>query len=130
MIPGPKSPKRPATFYHPFENECALLAVGVQTFDCVEQEYFQLHAYNIFPLGDIVAIEKVLNIKGHNGKSPCRSCEIKAINNPNSPNKTYYVPLKHPGKIRAWKPKELPLRTHMSWADVTAKISQANLKKD
>jgi Transposase family tnp2 len=130
VIPGPKAPKRPATFYYPFEKECALLALGVKTFDCVEQEYFRLHAYNIFPLGDIVAIEKVLNIKGHNGKSPCRSCEIKAINNPDSADKTYYVPLNHPGKIRAWKPAELPLRTHASWADVTAKISQANLKKD
>jgi hypothetical protein len=130
VIPGPKPPKRPATFYHPFENECTLLAEGVKTFDCVEQEYFQLRAYNIFPLGDIVAIEKVLNIKGHNGKSPCRSCEIKAINNPDSPDKTYYVPLHHPGKIRAWEPKELPLRTHASWAHVTTKISQANLKKD
>jgi len=130
VIPGPKPPKRPATFYHPFEDECARLAVGVKTFDCVEQEYFQLHAYNIFPLGDIVAIEKVLNIKGHNGKSPCCSCEIKATNNPDSPDKTYYVPLNHPGKIRAWKPTQLPLRTHASWADVTEKISLANLKKD
>jgi hypothetical protein len=128
VIPG--NPKRPATFYHPFENECALLALGVKTFDCVERRYFQLHAYNIFPLGDIIAIEKVLNIKGHNGKSPCRSCEIKAINNPDSPDKTYYVPLTHPGKIRAWKPTELPLRTHGSWADVTAKISEAHLEKD
>ena len=130
VIPGPRPPKRPATFYHPLEEESVLLAKGVKTFDCVEQKFFDLHAYNIFPLGDIVALEKVLNIKGHNGKCPCRSCEIKAIYNPNSPNKTYYVPLTHPGKIRVWKATELPLRTHASWADVTAKISEARLEKD
>jgi hypothetical protein len=130
VIPSPKAPKRLITFLHPFENECALLAKGVKTFDCVERNYFQLHAYNIFPLGDIIAIEKLLNIKGHNGKSPCRSCEIKAINNPNSPDKTYYVPLTHPQRLRVWKPTELPLRTHASWAKVTEEISQTKLKKD
>ena len=84
----------------------------------------------MFPLGDIIAIEKLLNIKGHNGKCSCHSCEIKAINNPESPDKTYYVPLNHPKKVRAWKATKLPLRTHTSWADVTTKISQAHLKKD
>jgi len=109
VIPGPKGPKQLTTFLHPFENECALLAKGIKTFDCIEQDYFQLHAYNMVPLGDIIAIEKLLNIKGHNGKYPCCSCEIKAINNPESPDKTYYVPLNHPKKVRAWKVTELPL---------------------
>jgi hypothetical protein len=130
VIPGPKAPKRLVTFLHPFENECVLLAKGVTTFDCIEREHFQLHGYNIFPLGDIIAIEKFLNIKGHNGKTPCRSCEIKAINNSNSSDKTYYVPLTHPPKLRAWNPKKLPLRTHGSWAEVTTQISQTKLKKD
>ena len=84
----------------------------------------------MFPLGNIIAIEKLLNIKGHNGKCPCRSCEIKAINNPESPDKMYYIPLNHPKKVRGWKATELLLQTHMSWADVTTKISQAHLKKD
>ena len=123
VIPGPKAPKRPITFLHPFENECILLVKGVKTFDCIEWDYFQLHAYNIFPLSDIVVIEKLLNIKGHNGKSPCQSCEIKAIHNPNSLDKTYYVPLTHPQKLQVWKPTELPLRTHASWAKVTMQIS-------
>ena len=130
VIPGPKAPKQPITFLHPFENECALLVIGVKFFDCIKWDYFQLHAYNIFPLGDIIAIEKLLNIKGHNGKSPCRSCEIKAIHNPNSSDKTYYVPLTHPQKLQAWIPTELLLRTHASWVKVTMQISQAKLKKD
>jgi hypothetical protein len=48
----------------------------------------------------------------------------------NSTDKTYYVPLAHPQKTRVWKPTELPLRTHASWAKITAQISHAKLKKD
>ena len=98
VIPGPKGPKCIDTYLHPFEAECAELAMGVKTFDCVSQSHFLLHAYNLFPHGDIIAIEKLLNVKGHNGKCPCRSCKIKAINNSNSPDKTYYAPLSHPQK--------------------------------
>lgn len=75
-------------------------------------------------------IEKLLNIKGHNRKCSCHSCEIKAINNPESPDKTYYVPLNHPKKTKAWNANKLPLWSHASWVDVTPKISQANFKKD
>jgi hypothetical protein len=63
----------------PFEDECALLAKGVPTYHCVQEAVFALHAYNLFPHGDIVAIEKLLNIKGHNGFSPCRLCEIQGV---------------------------------------------------
>jgi Transposase family tnp2 len=134
IIPGPKGPKRPETFLHPFDAECVELARGVRTFDCITGTHFSLHAYNLFPHGDIIAIEKLLNIKGHNGKCPCRSCEIAAINNPESREKTYYVPLsfpKQPGSIRQTRdPLNLPLRTHESWAEVTAQIAIAPLVKD
>ena len=71
VIPGPKPPKRFNTFLYPFEDECVQLAEGVQTFDCIAKQYFLLRAYNIFPIGDMLAVEKFLNIKGHNGKTPC-----------------------------------------------------------
>lgn len=134
MIPGPKGPKRPETYLHPFDAECVELARGVRTFDCVTGTHFSLHAYNLFPHGDIIAIEKLLNIKGHNGKCPCRSCEITAVNNPDSHEKTYYVPLsfpKQPGAIRRTRdPLNLPLRTHESWAEATVQIANASLVKD
>ena len=94
----PRGPKCPDTYLYPFENECAELSIGVKTFDCVRQSHFLLHGYNLIPHSDIIAIEKLLNVKGHNGKCPCQSCKIKAINNPDSPDKTYYVPLSHPKK--------------------------------
>lgn len=124
VIPGPKGPKLIHTYLHEFEKERVLLAQGVKTFDCIEKEYFSLHAYCIFSLGDIIAIEKLLNIKGHNGKCPCRSCEIKAVNNPDSAEKTYYVPL------LKQEPSEIPLRKHEDWAEITDKITKAKLKKD
>jgi hypothetical protein len=78
-IPGPKSPKRPETFLYPLDQERVDLAIGVKTFDCRTKAYFDLRAYNLFTLGDIIAIEKFLNLKGHNGKCPCRSCQITAV---------------------------------------------------
>ena len=133
VIPG--GPKRPDTDLYPFENECAELAIGVKTFDCVSQSHFPLHGYNLFPHGDIIAIEKLLNVKGHNGKCPCRSCKIKAINNADSPDKTYYVPLSHPkkqGDRRRFSldPLDLPLRAHGDWVDATTQLANATLAKD
>lgn len=132
VIPGPRAPKRLHTFLLRFEDECAELARGVRTFDCVDKTEFDLHAYNIFKLGDIVAIEKMLNIKGHNGKAPCRSCKIKAINDPTSTQKTYYVPLQRPGtsakRTYTVDPYELPLRSHNDWRRVTEMIQGKTTK--
>ena len=133
VIPG--NPKRPDTFLYPYETECVELAIGVKTFDCVTQSHFPLHGYNLFPHGDIIAIEKLLNIKGHNGKCPCRSCKIKAINNPDSSDKTYYVPLSHPRKRGdrrplSLDPLNLPLRVHSDWADATTRLANATYVKD
>jgi len=125
VIPGPKAPKRMRTFLVPFDDECAQLARGVNTFDCVESQNFLLRGYTLFPLGDIIAIEKFLNIKGHNGKCPCRSCMIQAII---SGDKTYYPPLMHPDN-RSWDPRALPMRTHSSWKEVTEKIEAVTTKK-
>jgi len=135
VIPG--TPKCPDTFLYPFETERVELAIGVKTFDCVTQSHFPLHGYNLFPHGDIIAIEKLLNIKGHNGKCPCRSCKIKAINNPDSSDKTYYVPLSHPRTRKrgdrqqlSLDPLSLPLRAHGDWADATEQLSNATYIKD
>lgn len=131
VIPGPKTPKRLSTFLIPLDMECALLAKGVDTYDCIHHKYFPLHAYNIFQQGDINAIEKFLNIKGHNGFSPCRSCEIKAVNDARgSGDKTYYVPLMHPGASKGWDPCDLPNRQHKDWTTITANIQQTIKKKD
>ena len=132
VVPGPKGPRRLGSFLFPFDEECVRLAFGVPTFNCAAQEEFLLHAYNIFGLGDILAIEKFLRLKGHNGITPCRSCEIKAIHDPSIPESTYYVPLAHPKipgqKLRSWDPSSLPMRMHKTWDQVVTKIESAQYK--
>ena len=132
VIPGPKAPKQVRTFLYPLENECAKLARGIPTRDFVDNTTFDLHAYNIFTSGDIIAIEKFLNIKGHNGicPCPCRSCNMKAVNDQNdSGDKTYYIPLTHPGKSRRVDPRNLERRKHDDWAIITFQIRKATTKK-
>ena len=133
IIPG--GPKHLDTYLYPFKDECVELAIGVKTFDCVSEWHFPLHGYNLFPHGNIIAIEKLLNVKGHNGKCPCQSCKIKAINNPDTSDKTYYVPLPHPKKRGgrhhfSLDPLDLPLRAHRDWADATTQLANATLMKD
>lgn len=105
VIPGLKGPKDLHSFLVPFDKECTQLARGVRKYVCVENCIFELHVYNMFPLGNIVAIEKYLNIKGHNSFYPCWSCNIAAVNNPNG-KKTYYIPLK--SRKKNWDLWDLP----------------------
>jgi len=133
IIPGPKGPKHLQTFLYPLENECVELARGVPTQDLVEHITFDLHAYNIFTCGDMIAIEKFLQITGHNGIAPCRSCNVKAINDPSdSGGKTYYIPLMHPGKLQEVNPRDLQLwqRNHEDWANTVLIVQQATTKTD
>lgn len=131
VIGGPKQPKLLHTFLIPFENECAALAHGVETHDSLHCELFVLHAYCIFCLGDIIAIMKLLNLRGVNAMVPCRSCRIRGYLMPGGTN--YYVPLIHPhlpggGTPSAWDPRALPPRTHHNILKALHQISQAKSK--
>jgi len=126
VIPGPKSPKDIASFLVPFESECANLANGALTFDSHEREMFWLRAYNIFKLGDIIAIEKLLEIRGHNGYAPCRSCQITGVRNKSQNKTNYYVPLTPPTQPNPhWDPLQLPLRSHVHFEEVLQQIDEA-----
>ncbi|KAJ7719690.1 hypothetical protein DFH07DRAFT_1067838 [Mycena maculata] len=74
VISGPNTPKDPGSYLVPFEEECVKLAIGVPTYNCITNEVFNFHVYNIFGMGDMI---EMLNVKGHNGFCPCRSCKIK-----------------------------------------------------
>lgn len=120
VIPGPQAPKELQSFLFPFEEECVLLAKGVKTFHAIKQQLFLLRAYHVFPHGDMIAVEKLLNIKGHNGITPCRGCKIKAIR---GLGKTYYVPLTSYDGKQLCDPCNLPLRVHSDWASATSEIA-------
>lgn len=133
VIPGPHQPKDLASFICPLDNELAELADGIQTFDASDKTNFYLHAYNMFKNGDIIAIEKLLNIKGHNGYSPCRSCEIKGVRKISTQGTNYYTPLKTPRREnqtrQSYHPLNLPLRTHEGFVSVLEELDATVTKR-
>ena len=135
VIPGPHSPKDVYTFLAPFDDECAKLAHGVHTYNPITNQIFPLRAYCILGHGDIIAIEQMLSIKGHNGYSPCRSCEITGVRNVTGHETVYYVPLTQPHDTvtpgmepHVWDPRHLPLRSHASFANTVDLIASARTK--
>lgn len=67
------------------------------------------------------AVAKLMCMKGHNGKYPCRACRIRGVRNPTAgpddDNKTNYVPLYRPFSTgrhepRRFDPLDLPRRMH------------------
>ena len=132
VIPGPRQPKDIASFLTPLDDELADLARGVPTFDVTTRKMFQLHAYLLFKLGDIIAVEKFMKIKGHNGIFPCRSCNIRARR---GDGRTYYVPLRPPKnscniaeEAVEWDPQHLPLRRHDDFVASATRIAAATSK--
>ncbi|KAF7354170.1 hypothetical protein MVEN_01104700 [Mycena venus] len=132
VIPGPHPPKDAHSFLIPYDNECAALAVGVRTFNAATRDFFMLRGYNLFEMGDIIVIEKSLNIKGHNSFCPCRSCEIRGTRNIAGKEKVYYVPLTWPDG-RSWDPEDLPSRSQetldaaiQKFDEISATIADAN----
>ncbi|KAF9228535.1 hypothetical protein BS17DRAFT_683379, partial [Gyrodon lividus] len=66
VVPGPHQPKDLGSFLSPLDDKYAALANGIHTHNAQDEIEFSLHGYVIFKNGDILAIEKILNIKGHN----------------------------------------------------------------
>jgi hypothetical protein len=132
VIPPPHVPKDVGSYIYPFDEECAKLAYGVRTFNAATKLHFPLHAYRLFTLGDMVSINGELGIKGHNGFSPCRSCEIKGVRNITGGETNYYVPLTQPSNngqpTQSWDPADLPLRTHESFLAAREAIQNAPTK--
>src|ERR1700677_1847792 len=81
-------------------------------FDVISQALFLLHAYLILAFGDIPAMALIMRMKGKNGISPCRICNIKGVHFNTRMN---YVPLRRDkvsGATPRYSPSNLPIRTH------------------
>ncbi|KDN38557.1 hypothetical protein RSAG8_09446, partial [Rhizoctonia solani AG-8 WAC10335] len=116
VIPGPKSVKDISSFLFPLVEELLELLDGVAYYDKHTDSMELLHAFLILVFGDMPAIAKMMEMKGHNGKCPCRACEILGVRIPNSNNPAHYIPLKCPPSLDRSRPVydalNLPLRTH------------------
>ncbi|KAF8752888.1 Transposase family tnp2 [Rhizoctonia solani] len=73
VIPGPRTPKELDTFLEPFIDELEELARGVPAFNAANRHPFVLRAYLIAAFGDMPAVAKMMEMKGPNGKLPCRA---------------------------------------------------------
>ena len=123
VIPGPKSVKDVDSFLIPLYDELARLSEGVEgTLDLTTHEWFVLRAYLILLFGDIPAISKLLMMKGHNGYSPCRYCEIVGIRNPGE--KVNYFPLHR--EEGAYDPRFLRYRNHRRFIRQAKKVIAAD----
>jgi hypothetical protein len=126
-VPGPKKPWDWDSFCWPLAQELIQLEMGVKAFDAISLLLFLLHAYLILAFGDIPAMALIMCMKGQNGISPCRICDIKAIR---FNSKTHYVPLRRdkvPGaQPRRYDPSNLPICTHDRLLKQASKVEMAS----
>jgi hypothetical protein len=129
VIPGPNQPRDWGSYTAPVDDELVTLANGIPTYDCVDQQQFMLRAYLLYELGDMVAINKMHGIRGHNAFAPCRSCHIKGCRNVAGGDRNYYVPLNAPRtpgvEHRFWDPANLPMRSHSDYVDSLRQMANA-----
>ena len=135
VIPGPKKPHDFDSFLWPLVQEFLQLAIGVSAFDGISKFMFLLHVYLIVVFGDIPAVSMVMRMKGQNGYSPCRMCEIKGIHGPDGSGNTYYIPLnrEHFADNAGWShydPRDLPLRTHPRFIWQAKQVQNASTNQD
>jgi hypothetical protein len=93
VVPGPKQCKDLNSFLLPLIEELLILQDGVESSRVAsnvdddderaacdgnyhESFYFVLRAFLIILFGDIPAVSKLLEMKGHNAVTPCRACYI------------------------------------------------------
>ena len=130
VIPGPKKPGDMDSFLWPLAQELLQLAIGVTAFDALAQVLFLLHAFLIIVFGDIPAVSLVMRMKGHNGISPCRMCEIVGIRIPSSNITTHYVPHHRANFPRSpqsadYDLSNVPLRTHQRFMQQAQEVQSA-----
>ena len=123
---GPKKPWDWDSFCWPLVQELIRLELGVKTFNMISQSLLLLHAYLILAFGDIPAIALIMRMKGQNGISPCRICDIKGVCFKSC---THYVPLRRDKIPRAdprrYDPSNLPIRTHEKLLEQATKVEMA-----
>jgi hypothetical protein len=76
VIPSPKAIKAMDSFLHPLYCELAKFTRGVKSSDLCDKKLFVLHVFFILIFGDMPAIAKVMQMKGHNGFCPAGSAKF------------------------------------------------------
>ena len=119
----PKVVKDMDSFLYPLYRELEKLAKGIATLDIRSAELFLLRAFLILVFGDMPAVAKVMQMKGHNGFCPCRFCEIHGVCHP--PGNVYYVPLARFNGDESYDPTALQKRTHERFLNQAEEVIMA-----
>ena len=134
LVPGPHAPKDINSFFHPAYIELQELARGVKTTDVYLHETFRLHAYIVFKCGDLPAVAKFLEQKGHSAVSACSACEatgvrMLAVGSVVKASTIYYFPLQPPSdhpppRGPIWEPGRLPMRSLRTNQRIDAQLTE------
>ena len=92
---------------------------GVTCYDAYTECDFTLHTYIIAWTGDIPALTKIMNLKGHNSYLGCRFCNIKGIYS--NKYKHIYFPSQKENYIK---------RNHSDWLLHVNEIEEASTSKE
>ena len=111
------------SFLFPLYCELEELAKGIESLDLHSKEVFLLRAFLILVFGDMPAIAKAMQMKGHNNFCPCRGCEIHGVRHP--PGTVYYIPLTQQSEEDSYDAKTLPRRTHKRFIDQAEAVVNA-----
>lgn len=140
VIPGPKECKDINSFIVPLLEELEELATGVRSSKVASDvdelsddgAYFTLHAFLIILFGDIPAISKLLRLKGHNGKAPCRACFMQGVRYTlESGGTVYYYPLTSPGEgDDPFPPDDLVMRDHGTFLHCYRTMEEARTDRE
>ena len=91
VIPA-SNPVDLASFFWPLLEELEVLGGpdGVPAWDVTTNTEFRLRAQLVLCTGDMPAQAKLMKMRGHNSKCPCRYCEITGVRHPH--NRHLYYP--------------------------------------
>ncbi|KAF8694702.1 Transposase family tnp2, partial [Rhizoctonia solani] len=115
VIPGPTQCKDINSFLTPLLNELLELEAGVDCHGLSPKGVayvFLLHAFLIIVFGDILAVSKMICMKGHNGRTPCQACYMQGYPCPLARTTVCYIPLQRPNYPIPHSPFELPMQSH------------------
>lgn len=146
VIPGPNQPKDFDLFLEPFVEEALEQARGIEAYDVTQRQKFTLRAHPIIISGDMQAIKHVSQMKGPNGKVPCRECKTVGVYHHGC--RSYYIPLANPtnnpnaipderldpdappNTITTLDPENLPLRTTQRIAEQLEMMDNACTQRE
>ncbi|KAG8965488.1 hypothetical protein FRC00_001652 [Tulasnella sp. 408] len=133
LIPGPCKPMEHDSFMYVVVEDLAKAALGVSTYDAMEDEMFMLWVYCHWESGDTPAGTSAYSRGKHHGaQHPCCICPIEGIRIQGSINLSYYPPIIC---LTGYPPSQftladLPVRTHAEYLRQAKEVDNARTQSE